>query len=47
MVPIAGLATLTLVIGFFPEPFVVFAETAAAQLLNPEAYIQTVLGGGA
>ncbi|MCE8006440.1 Na+/H+ antiporter subunit D [Aestuariivita sp.] len=47
LLPIAGLAALTLVIGFFPEPFVVFAETAALQLLDPTAYIMTVLGEGA
>lgn len=46
LVPIAGLAALTLVIGFFPEPFVVFAETAAEQLLNPAPYISAVLGDG-
>ncbi len=42
--PIAGLAGLTLVIGFFPQPFVAFAETAAAQLLDPTAYLSAVLG---
>ena len=44
LLPIAALAAMTLVIGFFPEPFVTFAETAAAQLLDPAAYIATVLG---
>ena len=47
LLPIAGLAAMTLVIGFFPEPFVIFAETAAQQLLDPTPYITTVLGGGA
>ncbi len=47
LLPIAGLAAMTLVIGFFPEPFVIFAETAAAQLLDPAPYIETVLGEGA
>ncbi|MEM9342402.1 MAG: Na+/H+ antiporter subunit D [Pseudomonadota bacterium] len=42
--PIAGLAALTLIIGFFPHSFVVFAETAAAQLLDPSAYMAAVLG---
>ena len=42
--PVAALAALTLVIGFFPEPFIGFAEQAAAQLLDPSAYIATVLG---
>jgi multicomponent Na+:H+ antiporter subunit D len=43
--PIASLAALTLVIGFFPEPFVTFAERTAAQLLDPAAYLDAVLGG--
>ena len=47
LLPIAGLAALTLVIGFFPETFVAFAEVAAAQLLDPTAYIAAVLGDGA
>ncbi|TNF59611.1 MAG: Na+/H+ antiporter subunit D [Rhodobacteraceae bacterium] len=47
LLPIAALAALTLVIGFFPEPFVVFAERAAAQLLDPSAYLAAVLGGDA
>ncbi|MEM8752431.1 MAG: Na+/H+ antiporter subunit D [Pseudomonadota bacterium] len=41
--PIAGLAALTIVIGLFPGPFVVFAENAAAQLLDPTPYISAVL----
>ena len=41
------LASLTLIIGFFPEPFFVFAERAAAQLLDPSAYVAAVKGGGA
>ncbi len=45
MLPIAGLAVLTVIIGLFPEPFVLFAERAAAQLLDPTDYIETVLGG--
>ena len=44
LVPIAGLALITMVIGLFPAPFVLFAERAADQLLNPTAYIETVLG---
>ena len=42
--PIAALAGLTLIIGFFPAPFVAFAEGAAAQLLDPAAYAAAVLG---
>lgn len=44
LLPIAGLATLTVIIGLFPEPFVQFAERAAAQLLDPSDYIRAVLG---
>ena len=44
LLPIAALATLTIIIGFFPEPFVGFAERAAGQLLDPSAYLQAVLG---
>ncbi|MGX9355746.1 Na+/H+ antiporter subunit D [Roseobacteraceae bacterium S113] len=44
LIPIAGLAALTVFIGVYPEPFVVFAERAAAQLLDPSAYITAVLG---
>ncbi|MEM9969804.1 MAG: Na+/H+ antiporter subunit D [Pseudomonadota bacterium] len=45
LLPIAALAAMTLVIGFYPEPFVGFAETAADQLLEPSGYIAAVLGG--
>ena len=44
LIPIASLAALTCVIGFFPEPFVQFAERSAAQLLDPTAYVAAVLG---
>ncbi|WP_147112462.1 Na+/H+ antiporter subunit D [Tateyamaria sp. syn59] len=47
LIPIAALAAMTLVIGFSPDPFVTFAKDAAAQLLDPTAYITTVLGGEA
>ncbi|MGP1357448.1 MAG: hypothetical protein ACTS11_13085, partial [Roseicyclus sp.] len=47
LLPIASLAALTCVIGFFPEPFVAFAERSADQLLDPSDYIATVLGGEA
>jgi multicomponent Na+:H+ antiporter subunit D len=42
--PIAALAVLTCAIGLFPQPFVAFAERSAAQLLDPTAYIEAVLG---
>jgi multicomponent Na+:H+ antiporter subunit D len=44
MIPIAGLAAMTVGIGLFPEPFVQFAEVAAGQLLDPADYVETVLG---
>ncbi len=47
ILPIAALATLTCIIGLFPEPFIQFATASADQLLNPEAYIQAVLGADA
>ncbi|SHG74811.1 Na+/H+ antiporter subunit D [Marivita hallyeonensis] len=44
LIPIAGLAILTVIIGTMPEPFVQFAERSAAQLLDPTPYITAVLG---
>ena len=44
MLPIVALAALTCIIGLFPESFVLFAERAAAQLLDPTDYLTTVLG---
>ena len=44
MLPIMALAALTCIIGLFPESFVLFAERAAAQLLDPTDYVTTVLG---
>ncbi|MEO0709610.1 MAG: Na+/H+ antiporter subunit D [Pseudomonadota bacterium] len=44
LIPVASLAALTLVIGFFPQPFVTFAEDAAEGLLDPSPYIAAVLG---
>ncbi len=43
--PIAGLAALTLVIGFGAEPFFSAATRAAGQLMAPEGYVAAVLGG--
>jgi multicomponent Na+:H+ antiporter subunit D len=42
--PIAGLAGLTLTIGFYVEPFYALAERAAGELLDPRAYVAAVLG---
>ena len=44
MLPIVALAALTCIIGLFPETFVLFAERAATQLLDPTDYVTTVLG---
>ncbi len=46
LVPAVALAIMTLTIGFYPEPFFDVAHRAAAQLLDPNAYIRAVLGGG-
>jgi len=42
LLPIGALAAITVAIGLFPEPFVAFAEDAAAQLLDPSAYVEAV-----
>jgi len=45
VIPIMFLASITLCIGFYPEPFFHIAERAANELLNPAQYINAVLGG--
>ncbi len=45
--PVVSLAALTVILGVAAEPFCALAADAAAQLLDPSAYIQAVLGGGA
>jgi len=45
MLPIITLATLSVLIGLFVEPFLALATRAAEQLINPSEYIQCVLGG--
>ncbi len=44
LIPIAGLALITLFIGLNAEPFVVVATRAAEQLLDPAQYIEAVMG---
>ena len=44
-VPVVGLAAYTLIIGLYGQPIYVLAETAAGQLMNPQLYIEAVLGG--
>lgn len=43
LLAIAALGTLTLVIGFMPQPLILFSQTAAAALLEPAAYMSAVL----
>src|SRR6056297_2108193 len=42
--PIAVLAAMTLAIGLYAAPFLELAERAAAELLDPSAYVAAVLG---
>jgi multicomponent Na+:H+ antiporter subunit D len=44
VLPIVALAAVTLTIGLWAEPFVALAERSAAELLDPSAYVQAVLG---
>ncbi|MEM1360448.1 MAG: proton-conducting transporter membrane subunit [Pseudomonadota bacterium] len=44
MVPIVGLVALLVLMGLMPNYFIGLAQTASDQLLNPELYIDTVLG---
>ncbi|MCA1941734.1 MAG: Na+/H+ antiporter subunit D [Caenispirillum bisanense] len=43
--PVVVLAAITVVIGLVPQPFLDLAARSAAELLSPEAYVRTVLGG--
>ncbi|MCG8604560.1 Na+/H+ antiporter subunit D [bacterium] len=45
ILPIVGLALITVVIGVLAEPFFALAARASDQLLSPTQYIQTVLEG--
>ncbi|MDF2153840.1 proton-conducting transporter membrane subunit [Vibrio sp. CAU 1672] len=44
-VPMLTLTSITICIGLAAEPFYDVAEQAAEQLLNPERYLEAVLGG--
>ena len=44
IIPIIMLAFITLFIGLYPEPVISIAERASEELLNPERYIEAVLG---
>ncbi len=43
LLPPIGLVLLSLVIGLYPQPFIGLSERIATQLLDPQAYITTVL----
>ena len=43
LLAIAALGTLTLAIGFMPQPLILFSQPAAAALLEPVAYLSAVL----
>ena len=47
-VPLVGLTVLTVLFGLFPEHLMALLQEAAASLLDPTAYIQSVFpnGGG-
>ncbi len=44
LVPIVAMALVTVAIGFFPGTLLDFATRAAGQLMNPNLYIEAVLG---
>lgn len=44
LVAIALLSSVTVVIGVFAEPFILYANEAGADLADPVAYVRTVLG---
>ena len=46
VIPVAFLGLLTLTMGFAVKPILDFAMVAAAQLIDPSAYISAVLGTG-
>lgn len=44
IIPIAALAVITILVGLMVEPIYQLAETSATNLLNPQPYIDAVLG---
>jgi multicomponent Na+:H+ antiporter subunit D len=44
LLPVTGLACLTLIMGLLPGPFLEVAERAAHELTHPQIYVKTVLG---
>ncbi|MGS4946318.1 Na+/H+ antiporter subunit D [Meridianimarinicoccus sp. RP-17] len=45
LLPIAALGLASILIGLFPNGLIVLVQAAAAQLLDPQAYVDAVLGG--
>lgn len=45
LLPIAVLGLASILIGVFPNGLIVLVQAAAAQLLDPQAYVDAVLGG--
>jgi multicomponent Na+:H+ antiporter subunit D len=45
VIPVVGLTVIILVFGFAIGPIFEIAERAGEQLINPEGYVQAVLGG--
>ncbi|MBT8042169.1 MAG: Na+/H+ antiporter subunit D [Kiritimatiellales bacterium] len=46
LLPMIGFTILTIGIGVFAGPIFDYADAAAGQLMNPQGYIDAVLGGG-
>jgi multicomponent Na+:H+ antiporter subunit D len=45
LIPMVLLTATTILIGFYPEPFFLAVNRAAEDLMNPQNYINVVLGG--
>jgi multicomponent Na+:H+ antiporter subunit D len=45
LLPVVGLALLTVAIGLWPAPLLALAEGASRELLDPMGYVERVLGG--
>lgn len=45
LVPVFSLALVTVLLGLCMEPVIQFAMAAAGQLMDPQFYIEAVLGG--
>jgi multicomponent Na+:H+ antiporter subunit D len=45
LTPVLSLALVTVLLGLCMEPVIRFSFSAAEQLMNPQVYIEAVLGG--